>query len=155
MDHIWMGLVNTLPGLFSFAVLIACWEWHRTTVQLRNTWRRYVKAVEDTRQNPQGQFDYLRRIREYEFLLRRVHLQRPRTPGAYRRAEQVLHTLLIVHFKLMTTGENEPVPLAKLDEFPVPSSENNEELMTEAVLRSLRKIKWLRIESASSRRRYS
>ena len=51
MSDFWIGVAETVAGLFSVAVLVSLWEWHRTTKRLKKYVRSYKEAVEFEWQN--------------------------------------------------------------------------------------------------------
>ena len=104
-------------GLFSFAGLIALWEWRRTTKRLKKYVTGYVRSVEFEWQNQTEEFALMDRVRVFEILLRRVQAMHPQTPGANRRVEEVRDVLEQFHSTRRIFRE-EHLPLRRIDEFP-------------------------------------
>ena len=142
----WIGVVQTLTGLFSFAGLIALIEWHRTTRRLRKYVSSYIGSVEFEWQNQTEEFILMHRVRAFELLLRRVQAMEPRTPGAYYRAEAVRDVLEWFHRGGIPVLGNQHIPLSEIGKFPFPPNFAIESQVREHILEKLREIKWLRIE---------
>ena len=152
MEDFLIGVGETVLGLFSVAGLISVWEWHRTTVRLKKFLAEYIGWVEFAWQDQTEEFALMHRVRAFEVLLRKVMMLRPRTPGAYRRAEQVRDALEMFHTRI-TIWRGQHLPLPKLGEFPIGPDAAFEAQFREDVAKRLRAIKWLRYDELCERSR--
>ena len=142
MFDFWIGVAETMLGLFSVAGLIALWEWHRTTKRLKKYVANYIQSVEFEWQNQTDDFALMHRVRAYELLLRNVLILQPRTPRAYKRVEEDRDVLEKWH-RGIPIFRGEHLPLPKLGEFPTVPSHAIEAQVRKDVLEGLRAIKWL------------
>ena len=142
MSDFWIGVAETVAGLFSVAVLVSLWEWHRITKRLKKYVRSYKDAVEFEWQNQTEKFALMHRIRAYEVLLRKVHALQPRTPGAYYRVEKVRDALEWFH-RTIPVWRGEHLPLPDIEKFPFPGDAAMEFHIRKDILEKLKAIKWL------------
>lgn len=152
MEDFWIGVAETVLGLFSVAGLVALWEWYRTTERLRKFVTDYIGAVEFEWQNQTEEFALMHRVRAFEVLLRKVLILRPRTPGAYRRVEQVREALERLHMSI-PIWRGRHLPLPKLGEFPFATDSAFEPQFRENLVKRLTAIKWLRFDELRDRSR--
>ena len=152
MEAFLIGVAETVLGLFSLAGLVALWEWHRTTERLRKFVTDYIGAVEFEWQNETEEFALMHRVRAFEVLLRKVLTLRPRTPGAYRRVEQVREALESLHMSI-PIWRGQHLPLPKLGEFPFAADSAFEAQFREDLVKRLKVIKWLKFDELRDRSR--
>ena len=145
----WLGVLQTMLGLFSFGLLVALFEWRRTTKRLRRFVTSYIEAVEFEWQNQTKDFVVMHRVRAFEVLLRNVQSLQPRTPGAYQRVEEVRDALEYLH-KCIPIFRGEHLPLPSPEQFPVEPNSHTEPQIRAHVLRNLRSIGWLRLKSSQT-----
>ena len=139
----WIGVTETLLGLLSFAGLFSLLEWHRTSKLLKKHVTGYIKSVEYKWKNQTDDFGFMHRVRLFELLLRRVQVMQPRTPGAYKRVEEVRDALEYFHRAGVQIHLEQHLALPKFDEFPIKPNAKIEAQVRELVLERLRAIKWL------------
>ena len=147
-SEFWIGVVQTLVGILSFASVVAFLEWRHTTKRLKKYVTQYVESVEFEWSNQTRKFAVMHRVRAFEILLRHVEALRPRTPGAYKRVEEVRDAVEYFH-RTIPIFRGEHLPLPRLGEFPLPPDERFEAQLRGDVLEKLRSIKWLGLKESS------
>ena len=152
MGEFWIGVAETLLGIFSFAGLIAFLEWRRTTKRLRKCVTDYVESGELEWQNQTDEFALMHRVRAFELLLRKVEVLQPRTPSAYKRVEEVRDAVEFFHRGGIPILNGEHLPLATIGAFPITPSDAAEALVRKYVLERLRAIKWLEVNEPDEQR---